>query len=50
MTILIFLLGCIATACSLTGAILICSQEDRDRSDRLETVKRNAADQTGPNS
>jgi hypothetical protein len=50
MTILIFLLGCIATACSLAGAILICSQEDRDRSDRLETVKRNGADQTDPSS
>jgi hypothetical protein len=45
MTILIFLLGCIATACSLTGAILICSQEDRDRSDRLETMNQSAADQ-----
>ncbi len=46
MTILIFFLGCIATACSLTGAILICSQEDRDRSDRLETIKPNAPDQS----
>ncbi len=45
MTILIFLLGCVATACSLTGAILICSQEDQDRSDRLETVERKAATQ-----
>ena len=48
MTILIFLLGCIATACSLTGAILICSQEDQDRSDRLEVMNQNAADQTDP--
>ena len=45
MTILIFLLGCVATACSLTGAVLICSQEDQDRSDRLEIVERNAATQ-----
>ncbi len=46
MTILIFLLGCIATACSLTGAILICSQEDRDRSDRVEIMNQKAVDQT----
>ncbi len=46
MTILIFLLGCIATACSLTGAILICSQEDRDRSDRVEIMKQKTVDQT----
>lgn len=43
MTILIFLLGCLATACSLTGAVLICSQEDQDRSDRLEILARSAA-------
>ena len=49
MIILIFLLGCIATACSLTGAVLVCSQEDHDRSDRLEMINRTAADQNAQN-
>lgn len=43
-TLLIFFLGLIATACSLTGAILICRQEEQDFEDRA-TAKRDAKSQ-----
>jgi hypothetical protein len=33
---LIFLIGCVATGCTLTGAVLIGIQEEQDFTDRRE--------------
>lgn len=41
---LIFFLGFIVTACTLTGAILICRQEEQDFEQR-KIAKRNAENQ-----
>ena len=40
---LIFIIGCIATACSLTGAVLIGFQESQDFRDRQAAIDQNDA-------
>ena len=40
---LIFLIGCIATGCTLTGAVLIGMQEEQDFTDRQDAIDQKEA-------
>ncbi len=47
MIALIFFLGFIASACTFTGALLICRQEEQDFEERAIAKRQDENDQSG---